>query len=98
MASGVQGKRARELYDRTVQNIELLRQLSNVLSKTTDAWDAFNRTYIGFFSENGTSQTPSTHCLQSLLAINKAFDELRRAQQTLEHLTDACEHLARKVS
>lgn len=101
MATSARAKQARELHDWTIQTIGLLRQLINVLSNTIDAWDMFNRIDIGYFWDNGTSQnlSPSSlRSLRSLLAIDKAFGELRHAQKTLEHTRKVCKDLAGVVS
>jgi hypothetical protein len=79
--------------------VKLLRQLIRGLSGTVRAWDKFQRKEIGYFLYDGESGASSSSLKRSLVAIDKAFSELKDLQGSLQDLKkELCENNPQGVS
>lgn len=89
----------KETLFRNVQTIEVLRQLLDVLSETTKAWERFNlhNGDINHFSAAAFTEN-SQSAYRSLHYINKVFDNLEGLQRKLQRQETVCQDLSQAVS
>jgi hypothetical protein len=93
----------KEIFDCTLQTIDLLSTLLAVLSKAIKAWQRFSSSNgdIGYFSRiHSTLESDvSWHRVrESLSAINETFETMEDVEQTLVLLKGRCHDSAQAVS
>lgn len=76
----------RDFSDWNRQMVKLLVQLTNRLSDTVEAWDDFQGKDIWYFLSGGTLSTPSSTLKPNVMAVSKAFSQLKVLLLKLERL------------
>ena len=89
----------KERFDWTMQTMGLLRQLLDILSETTQAWERFcsSNGDIGYFSDLKSSLN-DRFAYEKIGAIKEAFENLTHLRYKLINLEKSCQNQAQSVS
>jgi hypothetical protein len=91
---------AKETYDWNIKTIDLLSDITAVLSKAIMEWKRFNAPNgdLAYFSDLESFPNMSrSHIIKWLVAIKRTFEELENLQEDLLALEKACSNDAEAV-